>query len=126
MQNPIKGGLVVTTSDGEGFVPPRQRDGAPNDGVLLRPMLDPEAGFAFTAMSGTIEGGSEIDVETHDWSETIYVENGVLTCSIADEPPVEVQAGGFWHVDAGQSHLVQNTGDAPVRFLIMFGAANSN
>jgi quercetin dioxygenase-like cupin family protein len=107
----IAGGILFTPQADPGFTP-KTPEGLDNTGVKLHMTLGQARGDAITVAYGTIEAGCEIDCETHEWTESIYVIAGEATCTIGSSNPVKVSPGQVWHVEKKNSHIVKNLGSA--------------
>jgi quercetin dioxygenase-like cupin family protein len=115
----IDGGVIFTPQTDDGFIP-KNPQGLDNTGVKLRMTLGQQRGDATTVAYGTIEPGCQIDWETHEWTESIYVITGEATCTIETSDPVKVSPGQLWHVEKGNPHLVKNSGSDRLEFLFFW------
>jgi quercetin dioxygenase-like cupin family protein len=115
----LEGGVLFTPQTDAGFVP-KTPQGLDNTGVKLRITLGQERGNATTVAYGTIEPGCQIDWETHEWTESIYVIAGEATCTIGSSNPVKVSPGQLWHVEKTNPHLVENLGVDQLEFLFFW------
>jgi quercetin dioxygenase-like cupin family protein len=115
----MAGGVLFTPQIDDGFVP-KNPQGLDNTGVILRMTLGQHRGDATTVAYGTIEVGYQIDWETHEWTESIYVIAGEATCTIGTSDPLKVSPGQLWHVEKGNSHLVKNLRSDRLEFLFFW------
>jgi quercetin dioxygenase-like cupin family protein len=115
----IDGGVLFTPQTEPGFVP-KNPQGVDNTGVELRMTLGQSRGDATTVAHCTIEPGCQIDWETHEWTESIYVIAGEATCTIGSSDPVKVSPGQLWHVEKRNTHLVKNSGADRLEFLFFW------
>ena len=90
-------------------------------GARVRPLLTRDAGHVIDVFFLSIDQGAEVTPETHPFSETLFVLEGRLACSIEGGRPVEIGAGQVWHTAADRHHHVRNVGNCRAELAMLIG-----
>jgi quercetin dioxygenase-like cupin family protein len=90
------------------------------EGVDVQFLLDAEdtGGDATAFVTKVAPGGNTLGAHSHDWDETMYVTDGVLTFTI-DGVDRQVAAGEAVFIRRGEVHTYRNLADVDASMLIV-------